>query len=163
MWAFALLVVLFSSTFARAADLDELYSYSVMIMPPPVIADTIPIPHPKCTGREEWLNVKTDTTGAGVFPTAPVIIVGTQLWTFFAHPRAYLMIGQTQPNGDAITPYVFGMANPPPVFFPAGHGFAFDPEHDELHLHYLCYPNDHAPQFGFTLFYKKPAFEPVQE
>jgi hypothetical protein len=66
------------------------------------------------------------------------------------------MIGETPPNGDAITPYVFGTSALPPVFFPAGHGFAFDPGRDELHLHYACVPGDKAPQFGFTVFYVKP-------
>ena len=147
-----LLAALLLPTLARAA---ELYSYSVMVMPPPVVPDTALVPRPKCNGQDQWLNIKTDTSGAGVFPKTPVIIVGTQLWTFFANPRAYLMIGQSPPNGDAITAYVFGTANPPPVFFPPGDGFAFDPERDHLHLHYMCFPDDRAPQFGFTIFYKE--------
>jgi hypothetical protein len=134
---------------------DELYSFSVMVMPPPVVVTeaNAHAPYPICDGVDRWIDVQTGLTGAGVFPREPVIIVGTQLWSFFAHPRSYLMIGATPPNEDAITPYVFGTSTMPPVFFPAGHGFGFDPAKDHLHVHYYCPPGDRSPQFGFTLFY----------
>jgi hypothetical protein len=127
------------------AAAENLYSFSAMLPPPPL----------KCDGTDQWFNLKTDISGAGIFPKSPVVIVGTQVWSFFAWPREYFMIGATQPNGDAISPYIFGTANPPPTFFPAGLGFAFDPDRDELHAHYSCLPADTQAAFGFTLFYKK--------
>jgi len=151
MRCFALLIALLLPTLVRAAEFAELYSFSAMVIglsPPPALS-------PQCDGGDKWIDIKTELTGNGVFPKTPSIIVGTQLWAFFSNPRAYLMIGQTQPNGDAITPFVFGTSTPPPVFFPAGHGFAFDPDRDHLRLHYRCFPDDPLPQFGFTIFYKK--------
>jgi hypothetical protein len=146
------------------ARTEELYSFSVMVMPRVVVTpENANVPSPVCDGQDHWIDIKTGLTGAGVFPEEPVVIVGTQLWSFFSNPRSYVMIGQTPPNGDAITPYVFGTSTMPPVFFPSGHGFAFDPTRDELHLHYLCYsyPEDKLPQFGFTLFYVKSSVATV--
>jgi hypothetical protein len=129
-----------------------------MVMPRVVVTpENAHVPSPVCDGQDHWIDIKTGLTGAGFFPERPVTIVGTQLWTFFVNPRSYLMIGKTGRTGDAITPYVFGTSAMPPVFFPAGHGFEFDPDREELHLHYLCYPGDPVPQFGFSLFYVKTA------
>jgi len=135
---------------------DELYSFSAMVMPRVVVTpENAHVPSPVCDGQDHWIDIKTGLTGAGFFPERPVTIVGTQLWTFFMNPRSYMMIGKIGRSGDAISPYVFGTSAMPPVFFPAGHGFEFDPDREELHLHYLCYsyPADPLPQFGFTLFY----------
>ena len=128
-----MIYLLFIAAFQAATFLpisalaDELYSFSVMVMPPPVVVTeaNAHVPYPICDGMDHWIDIQTGLTGAGVFPQQPAIIVGTQLWSFFAYPTSYLMIGATQPNGDAITPYVFGTSNMPPVFFPAGHGFRF--------------------------------------
>jgi len=100
MRCFALLIALLLPTLVRAAEFAELYSFSAMVIglsPPPALS-------PQCDGGDKWIDIKTELTGNGVFPKTPSIIVGTQLWAFFSNPRAYLMIGQTQPNGDAITP-----------------------------------------------------------
>jgi hypothetical protein len=137
-------VALLAALFCTPVAAENLYSFSAALSYPLL----------RCDGADQWLNAKTEISGAGIFPKSPVVIVGTQVWSFFAYPREYFMIGATQPNGDAVSPYVFGTSNFPPTFFPAGLGFAFDPDRDELHIHYSCIPADKDAAFGFTLFYK---------
>jgi hypothetical protein len=110
-------VALLAALFCTPVAAENLYSFSAALSYPSL----------RCDGSDQWLNIKTEISGAGIFPKSPVVIVGTQLWSFFAYPHEYLMIGATQPNGDAVSPYVFGTSNFPPTFFPAGLGFAFDP------------------------------------
>ena len=79
--SFALLAALFCTPVAA----ENLYSFSAALSYPLL----------RCDGSDQWLNIKTEISG-GIFPKSPVVIVGTQVWSFFAYPREYFMIGATQ-------------------------------------------------------------------
>jgi hypothetical protein len=77
----------------------------------------------------------------GVMPATPFTIVGVEIchldrdgWLQPIDPSAFVMIGETQPNGDAITPYKMGEGCII-TWYPAGTGFQFMPGRDELHMH----------------------------
>jgi hypothetical protein len=70
--SFALLAALFCTPVAA----ENLYSFSAALSYPLL----------RCDGSDQWLNIKTEISG-GIFPKSPVVIVGTQVWSFFAYPR----------------------------------------------------------------------------
>jgi hypothetical protein len=123
----------------------------------PLRSFTIIVENLKCGGRDEWFDLAKLQIGAGIFPPGPAVIVGYQLWSTFMSADSYVMVGKTQPYGDAITEYLYGPARTSMIFYPPGTGFPFDPAEapptGQLHIHYACSPGDKAASFGVTLVY----------
>ena len=107
----------------------------------PLRSFTIIVTDPKCGTGDEWFDMAKYRIGAGIFPPGPAVIVGYQLWSKFMDADFYVMVGKTQPYGDAITEYLYGTGQTSMVFYPAGTGFGspFDPAQapptGQLHLH----------------------------
>jgi hypothetical protein len=123
----------------------------------PLRSFTIIVTNPKCGSGDEWFDMAKHQIGAGIFSPGPAVIVGYQLWSKFIDADSYVLVGKTQPYGDAITEYLYGTGQTSMVFYPAGTGFPFDPAQapptGQLHLHYSCSLNDKAAWFGVTLIY----------
>ena len=109
-----------------------------------------------CTGDDFYINPAHYPLGAGIFPTGPSVLVGYQIWSHFRDPTSYLMIGKTQPYGDAISPYIYGTSSSPMSFYQGETGFPFDPTQpatEQIHIHYLCSTTDTTAWFGVTIVY----------
>jgi hypothetical protein len=123
----------------------------------PLRSFTIIVTNPKCGSGDEWFDIAKLKIGAGIFPPGRAVIVGYQLWSKFMSAASYVMVGKTQPYGDAITEYLYGTAYTSMIFYPAGTGFPFDPAEapptGQLHIHYTCSVDDKAASFGVTLVY----------
>lgn len=132
-----------------------------------------------CTNSDYYINLANYPIGAGKYPYANIIsplngsgtvnIVGVdlQMWGFKRYD--YVMLGKTQPWGDAISPYLYGsdqvmtgdLSDPwniPhshfPSIIPAGIMFPYNSAYGELHLHYKCSTN--IAWFQLTVTYTIP-------
>jgi hypothetical protein len=123
----------------------------------PLRSFTIITENLKCGIGDEWFDMAKRQIDAGIFPPGPAVIVGYQLWSKFMSADSYVMVGKTQPYGDAITEYLHGTAYTSMIFYPAGTGFPFDPAEapptGQLHVHYACTSDDKAASLGVTLVY----------
>jgi hypothetical protein len=80
-----------------------------------------------CTGGDYSLNMAQRNVGAGIFPTEPSTIVGWDIFSFLPDVNDYVMVGHTQPNGDAITRYIYGPHSDGDSPYAAVNGFGFNP------------------------------------
>lgn len=142
-----LLGLLSSPVWAQAVGQGPLHSFTMLS------------PYLGCTGGDYYVNLAGWYPGAGLWPTAPSTIIGVDLHSFgFLDTYDYVMLGKTQPYGDAISPYLYSTERHDPFWFPAGTGYPFDPTQpatQQLHLHYRCVGAE-AAWFQLTVTYTTP-------
>ena len=107
-----------------------------------------------CKPGDHYVVTSATSGTAARFPTSLFVIRGYSLYMRSDDSDAYLFVGETPPNGDAIAGKLHGSQHET-RFYPYPLGFALDPKVAELHWHYGCSSTVGSGRmyFGGQIFY----------